>query len=209
MLMRPLNGANAELTGRVSRAAARGVMAAVSAGNYTLSRCILAALSGERGAPSPPLGAPPGAPPPTAGLTARDTRLRPPRPPHSSPSQKQGPGGQPPMHTLCTTAHTQSHALQLHHCAPCSLSTHPSCAQHTVLTHYAPHPPTLHTLGTHKDPRTHLRGTHVRVHTNTSSNSAHMFSAHCASGLFSLILPTLLSWEVESHFMRQTLSFGR
>lgn len=49
MLMRPLNGANAELTGRVSHAAARGVMAAVSAGNYTLSRCILAGLVGERG----------------------------------------------------------------------------------------------------------------------------------------------------------------
>lgn len=49
MLMRPLNGANAELTGRVSRAAARGVMAAVSAGNYTLSPCILAGLAGERG----------------------------------------------------------------------------------------------------------------------------------------------------------------
>lgn len=49
MLMRPLNGANAELTGRVSHAAARGVMAAVSAGNYTLSRCILAVLVGELG----------------------------------------------------------------------------------------------------------------------------------------------------------------
>lgn len=49
MLMRLLNGANAELTGRVSRAAARGVMAAVSAGNYSLSLCILAALVGERG----------------------------------------------------------------------------------------------------------------------------------------------------------------
>ena len=61
MLMRPLNGANVELTGRVSRAAARGVMAEVSAGNYTLSRCILAGLVGERGlitargaAPHPP-----------------------------------------------------------------------------------------------------------------------------------------------------------
>lgn len=203
--MRPLNGANAELTGRVSRAAARGVMAAVSAGNYTLSRCILAALAGERGAPSPP----PGAPPPTAGLTARDTPLRLARPPNSSPSQKQGPGARPPMHTLCATAHTQSHALQLHHCAPRSLSTHPSCAQHTVLTHYAPHPLILRTLGTHKDPRTHLRGTHVRVHTNTSLNSARMFSAYCASGLLPLILRTLLSWELESHFMRQTLSFGR
>lgn len=49
MLMRPLNGANAELTGRVSQAAARGVMAAVSAGNYTLSRCVLAVLVGEPG----------------------------------------------------------------------------------------------------------------------------------------------------------------
>lgn len=49
MLMRPLNGANAELTGRVSHTAVRGVMAAVSAGNYTLSRCILAGLVGEQG----------------------------------------------------------------------------------------------------------------------------------------------------------------
>lgn len=46
--MRPLNGANAELTGRVSHAAARGVMATVSAGNYTLSCCILAGLVGEQ-----------------------------------------------------------------------------------------------------------------------------------------------------------------
>lgn len=49
MLMSPLNGANAELTGRVSHAAARGVMATVSAGNYTLSCCILAGLVGEWG----------------------------------------------------------------------------------------------------------------------------------------------------------------
>lgn len=48
MLMRPLNGANAELTGRVSHTAARGVMAAVSAGNYTLSCHILAGLVGEQ-----------------------------------------------------------------------------------------------------------------------------------------------------------------
>lgn len=110
MLMRPLNGANAELTGRVSRAAARGVMVAVSAGNYTLSRCILAALAGERGAPSPP----PGAPPPTAGLTARDTPLRPARPPNSSLSQKQGPGARPPMHTPVVCPAHRAHPL----CSP-------------------------------------------------------------------------------------------
>lgn len=68
MLMRPLNGANAELTGRVSRAAARGVMAAVSAGNYTLSLCILAALLGEPGLHHRRRAAPPL----TAGLTTKE-----------------------------------------------------------------------------------------------------------------------------------------
>lgn len=104
MLMRPLNGANAELTGRVSRAAARGVMAAVSAGNYTLSRCILAALAGERGAPSPP----PGAPPPTAGLTARDTPYAPPGPPTLAPPKSRGLGPAPPC-THCVQQRTHSH----------------------------------------------------------------------------------------------------
>lgn len=82
MLMRPLNGANAELTGRVSRAAARGVMAEVSAGNYTLSRCILAGLVGERGLNLRQGGHPP----PTAGLTARDTPFGPAKPLNSSPT---------------------------------------------------------------------------------------------------------------------------
>lgn len=52
MLMSPLNGVNKELTGRVSLCAARagGVMAAVSVCNYTLSRCILAAVVGEQAA---------------------------------------------------------------------------------------------------------------------------------------------------------------
>lgn len=50
--MSPLNGVNKELTGRVSLCAARagGVMAAVSVCNYTLSRCILAAVVGEQAA---------------------------------------------------------------------------------------------------------------------------------------------------------------
>lgn len=52
MLMSPLNGVNKELTGRVSLCADRagGVMAAVSVCNYTLSRCILAAVVGEQAA---------------------------------------------------------------------------------------------------------------------------------------------------------------
>lgn len=82
MLMRPLNGANAELTGRVSRAAARGVMAEVSAGNYTLSRCILAGLVGEWGLSHCQRGHPP----PSAGLTARDTPLHPGKPLISNPT---------------------------------------------------------------------------------------------------------------------------
>lgn len=54
MLMSPLNGVNKELTGRVSLCADRagGVMAAVSVCNYTLSRCILAAVVGEQAAQS-------------------------------------------------------------------------------------------------------------------------------------------------------------
>lgn len=54
MLMSPLNGVNKELTGRVSLCAARagGVMAMVSVCNYTLSRCILAAVVGEQAAQS-------------------------------------------------------------------------------------------------------------------------------------------------------------
>lgn len=52
MLMSPLNGVNKELTGRVSLCADRagGVMVAVSVCNYTLSRCILAAVVGEQAA---------------------------------------------------------------------------------------------------------------------------------------------------------------
>lgn len=52
MLMSPLNGVNKELTGRVSLCADRagGVMATVSVCNYTLSRCILAAVVGEQAA---------------------------------------------------------------------------------------------------------------------------------------------------------------
>lgn len=54
MLMSLLNGVNKELTGRVSLCAARagGVMATVSVCNYTLSRCILAAVVGEQAAQS-------------------------------------------------------------------------------------------------------------------------------------------------------------
>ena len=152
--MRPLNGANAELTGRVSRAAARGVMAEVSAGNYTLSRCILAGLVGERGLNHRRRGHPP----PSAGLTARDTPL--------NPTQNQGPGAQPlRAHTAWDTAHAVTHATitplctptgsppQLGHLPPpppsrvCTQHSHP-CSP--ILLPTPPHPRSpLHTLATH------------------------------------------------------------
>lgn len=105
MLMRPLNGANAELTGRVSHAAVRGVMAAVSAGNCTLSRWILAAWW-ESGAQSPPAGAPP----PPAGLTARDTPSAQPGSSNPALPRMRCLGHSPP--------HIQSHTVLLHHVHP-------------------------------------------------------------------------------------------
>lgn len=77
MLMRPLNGANAELTGRVSHAAARGVMATVSAGNYTLSCSILAGLVGEQRLNHYWAGTPPT----HHGTDSQGYPLRPARPP--------------------------------------------------------------------------------------------------------------------------------
>lgn len=136
--MRPLNGANAELTGRVSREAARGVMAEVSAGNYTLSRRILAGLVGERGLNHRWRGLPPS----TVDLTARDTRLGPSKPLNSSPTEIEG-----PRHICaCNRAHTRYIIVHPH--AP---SVHTAFTQ---LTHMRAHPlcsphnstPCAHTL---------------------------------------------------------------
>ena len=161
--MRPLNGANAELTGRVSRAAARGVMAAVSAGNYTLSRCILAGLAGERGS----ITAAPGAP------THRgpDSRRYPP-PPRQSPQRHPlpKPGATPPAPcTHCATARAHT-----------STTVSPTAWEHTrsvdsTRAHTRVHPlppPTRHTLGAHTAPCTHPRGAHICVHTNSASSSS-------------------------------------
>lgn len=182
MLMRPLNGTNAELTGRVSRAPARGVMAEVSAGNYTLSRCILAGLVGERGLNHRRRGHPP----PSAGLTARDTPSAPPVPSSPAPPRTSGRGHSPCTLRQCVTWHTRPHACQSRDSAPPSprlgLGTHPRCA-HT-LTHRRAHAScspsyTAHSVNTHGHiVRTH---THGRVHTNTPSHSPARFW-RCAAG---------------------------
>ena len=171
MLMRPLNGANAELTGRVSRAAARGVMAAVSAGNYTLSRCILAGLAGERGS----ITAAPGAPThrgPDSRRYPPPPRLLPARAPNAILSPNQGPGAQPPLQPHARTVQQRAHTLpRLCPLQPGNTPAVWTAPAHTpVFTHS--HPPTRHTLGAHTAPCTHPRGAHVCVHTNSASSSS-------------------------------------
>lgn len=153
MLMRPLNGANAELTGRVSRAAARGVMAAVSAGNYTLSRCILAGLVGERGLhPRRP-----GAPHPRRGPDSQRYPPPPSRPRNSHPPRL-GPSGPRPR---------QAHGVT--RCAPHSLGSAPTDTP--VLTPPCSHPHP-HPANTHSSP-----STHEGADTHASSKSTHALSA--------------------------------
>lgn len=149
MLMRPLNGANAELTGRVSCEAARGVMAEVSAGNYTLSRRILAGLVGERGLNHRWRGLPP----PTVDLQPEIPAWAQPEPSTPAPPRLRG---------LGTYVHATGHT----HGTPLCTPMPPVCTQHLhnlhtcVLIHYAP-PIIPHPVHTHCSMDTPSWRTHI------------------------------------------------